>query len=561
MRVRPVCAAISLTSLFASGLPGAEPAPVSVVVENRTLHGIDSRLFGQFMERWHGKEPGPEAAWDAGQGRLMPEVVDFIESMNVPVARFPGGTYLEHGPPWTVLIDGAYDREDPARPEGRAFGFDEFLDLCERTGIEPHLVVAATRPLHEWHEEDWPRALEMAQALVAYCNAPVDAELPENLLRWARLRAENGHPEPWGVKYWQIANEPTLTFVRPLRQAGKDDAEIASFYVERMGAFIAAMKQVDPDLTIFVENWMEQWDEDIPITALIRERLGEEVDYLTYHLYQPWAIKKVIRDGEEVDPNTLTGRDYFLAAASTPAMDPETGTAHLTHGALESAREHGYDVAITEWNWNGWWQTGSEHENKPHSPHAQGMGATGMLHAFMRAGDAVKIAHQSMLVGSKWAITAIHVPEPDEDNPVYMTPTGQATGLYSNHHGDRLLATEVTGNTFYRQPYKLNEIEPKEKVAHLDIVATRADTTLFLHVINRDPEHDRPVRMTLAGFNRVPVAGRRHALVEKAGERLGRMDGSRVETTALEGIAGANPLELTAPAASVSVFVIELARP
>ena len=39
--------------------------------------------------------------------------------------------------------------------------------------------------------------------MIEYLNGPVTSE-------WGRRRAENGHPEPYGVKYIGIGNEEVL---------------------------------------------------------------------------------------------------------------------------------------------------------------------------------------------------------------------------------------------------------------------------------------------------------------------------------------------------------------
>ena len=42
--------------------------------------------------------------------------------------------------------------------------------------------------------------LQDALDLFAYCNGPPDSA-------WGKIRAQNGHPEPYRVKYWEIGNQ------------------------------------------------------------------------------------------------------------------------------------------------------------------------------------------------------------------------------------------------------------------------------------------------------------------------------------------------------------------
>ena len=66
-------------------------------------------------------------------------------------------------------------------------------DSAGSSTAEPLIVLAApgTKPEQVQYAMDW----------VHYLNDPPTTE-------WGRLRASNGHPEPYGVRYFQIDNEP-----------------------------------------------------------------------------------------------------------------------------------------------------------------------------------------------------------------------------------------------------------------------------------------------------------------------------------------------------------------
>jgi alpha-L-arabinofuranosidase len=140
-------------------------------------------------------------------------------------------------------------------------------------------------------------AAEFGAAMVAYCNAELDADLPPEMMRWPRLRAENGHPDPYAVTYWQLGNE-------------------AFFFIEANQG---------------------------------------EVQYLSHHFYEPWGIREVRENNEPVDPLTLTHDQVWYCWVSTFGMDPDTGFNSEFEGAYkDAALKYGVDLAITEWNWNGW---------------------------------------------------------------------------------------------------------------------------------------------------------------------------------------------------------------
>ncbi len=70
---------------------------LTIAVQDRVLHSIDPRLFGQFMERpsWGG-EIGVEAALTPGTSQLQPQAERSIREMQIPLLRFPGGTDVDH---------------------------------------------------------------------------------------------------------------------------------------------------------------------------------------------------------------------------------------------------------------------------------------------------------------------------------------------------------------------------------------------------------------------------------------------------------------------------------
>ena len=188
------------------------PAETVYRVREETLHKIDDRLFGQFMERPSWGEIGPEGALVPGTNELQPEVLELIRRMEIPILRFPGGTDVDFLD-WRDMLSNVPGRgaERPVSVGHQGhkvtnhFGYDEFLRLREDLESEAIIVVnfrdalLRKKPLQE--------AVLDAAGLVAYCNAPIGAELPDEMPNWPAVRAKNGHSEAYHVKYWQIGNE------------------------------------------------------------------------------------------------------------------------------------------------------------------------------------------------------------------------------------------------------------------------------------------------------------------------------------------------------------------
>jgi alpha-N-arabinofuranosidase len=381
------------------------PGKTVYTVRDKALYHIDDRLFGHFMERPSGGEIGIEAAVMPGTNSLQPEVRRLLGELRAPIIRFPAGTDVD-SLDWRDMVSNVPGR-DAERPlsKGSAgamvtnrFGYDEFLRLCHELKAEPILVVnfadalLSRKPLKD--------AALHAASLVAYANAPLGARLPEGMVDWPAVRARNGMAEPYGVRYFQIGNE-TWAFLEGLRE--KDaNADVHGHYVNCLAAYVEAMRAVDPSIEILADACSQE------LADRIHQRLGDKISFWVQHNYLPWAISpaRSRRDGRPVALEQLAAEDVWKAWVAIPGAFNELGESVTSGTAVAAARKYGQKAAVTEWNWNGWWETA----NPPFdSLFAKGVGAAGFLHAFIRAGDVISIACQSMTVGCSWDITAIHV--------------------------------------------------------------------------------------------------------------------------------------------------------
>ena len=541
----------------------ADVSPIRLTIRDEVLNPVDSRLFGQFMERASWGEPGYDAARDADHPRqLRPAVVEKMQWMNIPVIRFPAGADLMRID-WRDMIDNVPGREGGrppfrgkrARALSNEFGIDEFLGLCEKLGAEGLLPVR----LHPAVMQDKPGPYAAdAAALVAYCNAPAGADLPEGMTDWPAVRAANGREKPWGVKYFQIGNESWHYFNDALKRNGLAEASIdekAELYLRSLRAFLEAMHAIDPDIQIIVDGvtgagpWVDR-------KVLNDPTVRKHASYFSLHLYQPWGIGEVKRDGERVSVGDLTAKDIWYAWVATPAISRQTGQSRLPYYPDWClVRDICLPIACTEWNWNGWWSLPEDSPKPPLNSHwARGIGAAGMLHAFMRSGDEVQLACQSLLVGQRWGITAIRVNDEDADGPYFM-PTGQVTGLYSRHHGSELLLAEVANMRSYDQPLRFNSIAPARRVAMVDVLVTRGRGTAYVHMINRHADQPMPVQIDVSELVDAAAAATLHEMTGQLEGRQTQIDQRRIAPA--DGGAG---YQLRLSARSVSILSIPLER-
>ena len=143
---------------------------------------------------------------------MRPDLAQMLADMHPRFMRFPGGCFVEgqQSPDnafrWKRTIGPIEQR--PGHPNvnwgyrtSDGIGFHEYLQLAEDLGAKPLFVVN----VGIWHGgcdpydkiDSWIQ--ECLDAL-EYANGPVTST-------YGKLRAENGHPEPFNLEYIEIGNE------------------------------------------------------------------------------------------------------------------------------------------------------------------------------------------------------------------------------------------------------------------------------------------------------------------------------------------------------------------
>ena len=125
---------------------------------------------------------------------FRPEVIAALKQLHFGVLRFPGGNFVS-AYEWRYSV-GDIDKRPPIfdpvwhAVQPNDVGTDEFLTLCRLLGVDPYITVNAG------FGDAWS-----ARELVEYANGPVNTPM-------GKWRAQNGHAEPYHVKFWGIGNEP-----------------------------------------------------------------------------------------------------------------------------------------------------------------------------------------------------------------------------------------------------------------------------------------------------------------------------------------------------------------
>jgi alpha-L-arabinofuranosidase len=162
------------------------------------------------------------------------EVIEQLKRLHSGVYRFPGGNFVS-AHEWRDAI-GPIDRRAPVMDPVWEFvqpndvGTDEFMTLCRLLGVEPYITVNAG------FGDAWSAA-----QYVEYANGTASTPM-------GRVRAANGHPEPYRVKFWGVGNEAWGDW-----QFGA--MSLRQFEVKN-NLFAAAMRRVDPSIRLVASGAM-----------------------------------------------------------------------------------------------------------------------------------------------------------------------------------------------------------------------------------------------------------------------------------------------------------------
>ena len=380
-----------------------------------------------------------------------PDIIRLLKESRLPLLRYPGGNFVS-GYRWQDGVGPVDDRPVRANPawavvEPNHVGTDEFMSFCAAVGCEPMICVnAGNGPPRE------------AAQWVEYCNGGPDT-------RFGSQRAEHGHPEPYGVRYWEIGNE-----IYGGWQIGHCTPEE---YAERYAAFRDAMLAVDPDLLLIANGQTLEWNKPLV------ERKGDQVRSLSLHSLIGGGAK------EEKDPEAV----FRALMAYTTTYDRELqALAQQAAPTVDDPR-----IAITELQ---------VFTNVPHLPNnatqTESLFLAGIIHSSLRQGDLIEMITHSALVNHGGGLRK-------EREFAYPNPVHWISHLY----GNLPIATAVRSVT--ESPSFAADIKgvaSGDDFPLLDVVALREvdGNRLILLVINRHPTAAIEAEIALTAFSPAPRA-------------------------------------------------------
>ncbi|MBI2424451.1 MAG: alpha-N-arabinofuranosidase [Candidatus Hydrogenedentes bacterium] len=431
---------------------------------------------------------------DIGAVSLMPadhvdgfraDTLALLRQLNAPVYRWPGGNFVS-GYDWRDGI-GPRDRRPPRKNpawkgiESNDVGIHEFMRLCELIGAEAYIAVNTGLG-------DAASAAAEVQYLNGAASTPMGA-----------LRAQHGHPEPFGVHWWAVGNEMYGDW-----QLGHMPLEA---YTEKHRAMVEAMRAGDPEGRFVGVGHAGPWSE-----AMLRD-CGDHMSGLSEHIY--WQDKPDLKE------HVYQVRDLIRKLADT----------HRSYrAAIPGLAGKQIPIIFDEWNyWYGGYLYG-ELGVQYYMQDALGI-AVG-IHEMVRNSDLFEMANYAQTVN---VIGCIKTTKTD----AAFETTAYPLMLYRREFGTVPLA--LTGD-----------------MRALDIVASRRDDgKLAIGVVNptgdkhtvllRVSPHHAAGRVTC-----YRLSGRREAYF-LPGARSGEEPKLRESVLNL----GGGPLELRVAACSMELYVVD----
>lgn len=487
----------------------------------RELGKRDPMIYGQFIEHFHRQiyggifDPGNALSDEDG---FRTDIIEAMKKIKVPVLRWPGGCFVSSyhwkdavGENRKPLFDKAWRVEDP-----NTFGTDEYIRLCRKIGCAPYICTNAGTGTPE-EMSDW----------VEYCNL-------ENEGQYAKWRIQNGHPEPYKVKYWSIGNENYGHW-----EIGAKSSDEWGRLVRESAKMI---KHVSPDAELSAAALA-----DIDWNINLLKNCGPYLDWISVHEY--WDMMP-----EEHKPAT-----YEECMAFTDHIDHAVDE---VRGMLKALKLDGsIRIAFDEWNLRSWHhpnvhtiKQGLEKKdyvlprdkNDDNSTYtmADAVFSACFLNAMNRNCDIVGMANFAPVLNTRGCIYSYQ-------DGIVLRSTYHVFDLYVNYLGDTVVDLwKEEASPVMRVRHKAGGTR---EVDTLDLLATKWSDRegIAVAAVNKDPVNSQELVIGLDGSVKEPVIYRLDGTSENAYNDVDRTE-VQIEKEALNACEGV--LKVTLHPHSVNII-------
>ena len=429
---------VSLFLFSLSTLSSAQNVKAKIKIDiERKIGEIDKLLYGNFTEHLgrciYGGIYDPKSSQANADG-FRKDVIDATKNLGVSIVRWPGGNFSS-GYHW---MDGIGPKENRPKRKDLAWGdtepnivgTDEFMKFATAADVEPYICV--NLGTGSWDE---------ARNWVEYCNAPTG-------FFYSDLRAKNGHPQPYHVKYWGLGNEMDGEW-----QMGHRNAEDYSKFALEAAKL---MKWSDDSIKLIASGSSNYGDDWINWNKTVLTNMRDVIDYISLHHY-----------------SGNYNKDHYQFMNSTLWVE---NVIKITEGLINQVRtqyrmQKPIYIAFDEYN--VWYRAYTEQKLEEHYNMQDVLVVAMYLNTFLRHANIVKMANMAQLV---------NVIAP-------MMVTGDKLWLQTIYYPLQLFATNCNG-------YALDALvqcdtydtKDHKQIPYLDVSSSYNDKTreMIISVVNKN---------------------------------------------------------------------------
>ncbi len=391
------------------------------------------------------------------------EVIAALKQLHSGVYRWPGGNFVS-GHEWRDAI-GAPDKRPPIMDavwhavQPNDVGTDEFMTLCRLLDVEPYVTV------NGGFGDAWSAA-----QLVEYANGAVTTPM-------GKLRAANGHPEPYHIKLWGVGNEPwgewQLGFM-PVAQ-----------WELKHNMFAKAMRRVDPTIMLIAAGAMPDAMTDSKQAKRLNGQIVpdylspgdwsgnllahclDNMDMLSEHFYSSSGKRTDLQTGEKVDVGPQSLIEWERAPATQVRSKYEHYQEYLKR--IPELKAKPVPISLDEWAYIG----------APPNSYKVVPAYAWAFHEMFRHSDLYQLG----------AFTFATAMISEDRTDAVLNPTGLLFKMYREHFGT--IPVQVSGDSPQPKPiYPAGgdqpAVNPGSDTYPLDVSAALADDrkTLTFSVLN-----------------------------------------------------------------------------
>ena len=280
---------------------------------------IPADIYGQFSEHlgrciYEGIWVGTDSSIPNEDG-YRTDVLDALRELKVPVMRWPGGCFADDYH-WMDGIGPMNERPKILNSnwggtlEDNSFGTHEFLNLCEKLGIEPYISgnvgSGSVEEMSKWIEYMTAKSGSMAE-----------------------LRQKNGRQEPWHVKFFGIGNEAW----------GCGGNMTADYYADVYKRYATYCHDYTGNILYKIASGASDYDYNW--TKTLMQKAGRQMAGISLHYYS------VINWDSKGSATNFSDEEYYNIVAKSVEIDQVLKNHEAIMDAYDPQRRIG--LLLDEW--------------------------------------------------------------------------------------------------------------------------------------------------------------------------------------------------------------------